>query len=315
MMSSFNPFAPKFYNAYSDYFKEVFGGRIQKVTLDAGFTCPNRDGTVARGGCTYCNNDSFNPSYCHPSKSIAQQVEEGIEFHARRYRRATGFLAYFQAYSNTYKPLEELKKIYGQALENPEVKGLVIGTRSDCIDKEKLAYFQDIAKTHYVIIEYGIESVYDETLLRINRGHDFQNVIDALELTASYGLHTGGHMIWGLPGESMEMMMDSVHVLNKLPLTTIKFHQLQIVKGTALGREYQSNPEGFYLPDLEEYIDFITQFVGRLNPKIVIERFAGEVPPNYLIASGWHGKRYDQVLQLIQKSMKEQDLWQGKLFS
>ena len=192
---------------------------------------------------------------------------------------------------------------------------MVIGTRSDCIDKEKLAYFADIAKTHYVIIEYGIESVYDQTLKRINRGHDFQNVVDALELTASYRLHTGGHMIWGLPGESQQMMMDSVHVLNKLPLTTIKFHQLQIVKGTALGKEYQENPEAFYLPNLDEYINFITHFVSRLNPTFVIERFAGEVPPNYLIASGWQGKRYDQVLNLILKKMKESDLWQGKLFN
>lgn len=312
MIEEINPFAPHYYNSYSEYFKRIFGGRIQKVTIDAGFTCPNRDGNIARGGCTYCNNDSFNPSYCHPSKSVKQQIEEGIEFHAKRYRRANGFLAYFQAYSNTYKPIEELKKIYAQALELPDIKGIVIGTRSDCIDAEKLAYFADIAKTHYVIIEYGIESVYDKTLEKINRGHDFQNVVDALELTKTYNLHTGGHMIFGLPEESKKMMLDSVEVLNKLPLTTIKFHQLQIVKGTIMGRDYQINPEGFYLPGLDEYIDFIIEFTSRLNPEFVIERFAGEVPPNYLIASGWNGKRYDQVLNIIQKKMAETNLWQGK---
>jgi uncharacterized protein len=314
MNSSINPYLPQRYNSYAEYFKRIFGGRIQKVTIDAGFTCPNRDGKVARGGCTYCNNDSFNPSYCHPSKSVKQQIEEGIEFHEKRYRRANSFLAYFQAYSNTYKPLEELKKIYAQALEMPEIKGIVVGTRSDCIDAEKLAYFADIAKTHYVIIEYGIESVYDQTLERINRGHNYQNVVDAINLTKSYNIHTGGHMIFGLPGESKQMMMESVDILNQLPLTTIKFHQLQIVKATAMGRDYLSNPSGYYLPNLEEYIDFITEFTSKLNPDFVIERFAGEVPPNYLIASGWGGKRYDQVLNLIIKELERKNLWQGKYY-
>ncbi len=309
-----NPFAPLRYNSYSEYFKKIFGGRIQKVTIDAGFTCPNRDGTVARGGCTYCNNDSFNPSYCHPEKSITTQIDEGIIFHANRYRRAEGFLAYFQAYSNTYKPLEELKKIYGEALKHPDIKGIVIGTRSDCIDPKKLAYFAEIAKTHYVIIEYGIESVYDETLVRINRGHNFQNVVDALELTASYGLHTGGHLIFGLPGETSQMMMDSVEIINKLPLKTIKFHQLQIVTGTAMGLDYRRNPQHYHLPSLEEYLDFITKYISKLNPAFVVERFAGEVPPNYLIASGWNGLRYDQVLNKIIKKLETEDLWQGKGF-
>ncbi|MBN2747327.1 MAG: TIGR01212 family radical SAM protein [Bacteroidales bacterium] len=309
-----NPFAPLRYNSYSEYFKRIFGGRIQKVTIDAGFTCPNRDGTVARGGCTYCNNDSFNPSYCHPEKPIATQIDEGISFHTNRYRRAEGFLAYFQAYSNTYKPLEELKKIYGEALNHPDIKGIVIGTRSDCIDQEKLAYFAEIAKTHYVIIEYGIESVYDETLMRINRGHNFQNVVDALELTASYGLHTGGHLIFGLPGETTQMMMESVEIINKLPLKTIKFHQLQIVTGTVMGMDYRRNPQYYHLPSLEEYLDFITKYISKLNPVFVVERFAGEVPPNYLIASGWNGLRYDQVLNKIIKKMEVEDLWQGKEF-
>jgi len=312
MNPSDNPFAPRRFNSYANYFKEVFGGRVQKVTIDAGFSCPNRDGKVAHGGCTYCNNASFNPSYCNPSKSVRQQIEEGIEFHANRYRRAKDFLAYFQAYSNTYKPLEELKRIYGQALEMPEIKGIVIGTRSDCIDEKKLSFFADIAKTHYVILEYGIESVYDQTLERINRGHDYQSVVDAVSLTKSYGLHVGAHMIFGLPGETRQMMLDEVEILNKLPLDTIKFHQLQIVEGTAMGKDYFKNPSDYNLFGLEEYLNFIVAFVERLNPDFVVERFAGEVPPRFLIASGWAGLRYDQVLNKIEKRLEEKATWQGR---
>jgi len=186
------------FNAYPQYFERTFGERIQKVTIDAGFSCPNRDGKVARGGCTYCNNDAFNPSYNNPSKSVKQQIEEGIEFHANRYRRASKYLAYFQAYSNTYKPLEELKRIYAPALEQDNIQGIVIGTRTDCMDEEKLKYFADIAKTHYVILEYGIESCYDKTLELINRGHDFQSAVDMIELTHFFGLKVGAHMIFGV---------------------------------------------------------------------------------------------------------------------
>jgi radical SAM protein (TIGR01212 family) len=307
-----NPFSPRRFNSYSEYFKKIFGGRVQKVTIDAGFTCPNRDGTKGRGGCTYCNNDSFNPSYCSPQKSVKQQIKEGIEFHAKRYRRANDFLAYFQAYSNTYKPLDELKRIYGQALEIPEIKGIVIGTRSDCIDDEKLKYFAEISKTHYVAIEYGIESVYDKTLELINRGHDFASVVRALELTKSYGIHTGGHLIFGLPGETRQMMLDEVEIINDLPLDTIKFHQLQIVKGTAMGRDYLKNKDKYKLFGLQEYVEFITDFTERLNPGIVIERFAGEVPPRFLVATGWDGLRYDQVLNKIEKELEKRNSRQGK---
>jgi radical SAM protein (TIGR01212 family) len=307
-----NPFSPRRFNSYSEYFKKIFGGRVQKVTIDAGFTCPNRDGTKGRGGCTYCNNDSFNPSYCSPQKSVKQQIKEGIEFHAKRYRRANDFLAYFQAYSNTYKPLDELKRIYGQALEIPEIKGIVIGTRSDCIDDEKLKYFAEISKTHYVAIEYGIESVYDKTLELINRGHDFASVVRALELTKSYGIHTGGHLIFGLPGETRQMMLDEVEIINDLPIDTIKFHQLQIVKGTAMGRDYLKNKDKYKLFGLQEYVEFITDFTERLNPGIVIERFAGEVPPRFLVATGWDGLRYDQVLNKIEKELEKRNSRQGK---
>lgn len=302
------------FNSYPQYFERTFGQRVQKTTIDAGFTCPNRDGTVARGGCTYCNNDAFNPSYNDAKKPVDVQIKEGIEFHAKRYRRANKFLAYFQAYSNTYAPLEELKKIYGPALETENVVGLVIGTRSDCMDEEKLKYFAEIQKTHYVIIEYGIESTYDKTLKRINRGHDFQNVVDMLHLTKEYGIKTGGHMIFGLPGETRKEMMDQVETLNNLPLNNIKFHQLQIIKGTHMAKEYKSNPEVYDLFRMEEYIDFIVKFLERLNPNFVVERFAGEVPPRFLVSEGWGKIRYDQVSKAIEKKLNQENTWQGRLF-
>lgn len=302
------------YNSYAQYFERTFGERVQKTTIDAGFTCPNRDGTVARGGCTYCNNNAFNPSYNDSKKPVDVQIKEGIEFHANRYRRAKKFLAYFQAYSNTYAPLEELKKIYGPALETDGVIGLVIGTRSDCMDEKKLKYFADIQKTHYVIIEYGIESTYDKTLERINRGHDFQSVVDMLHLTKEYGIKTGGHMIFGLPGESREEMLNQVYTLNKLPLDNIKFHQLQIIRGTHMAKEYKEHPENFNLFGMEEYIDFIVKFLERLNPNFVVERFAGEVPPRFLLSEGWGKIRYDQVSNAIEKKLLEMDTWQGRVF-
>ena len=210
------------YNAYANYFRKEFGERVQKLSIDAGFTCPNRDGTRGSGGCTYCDNDAFNPSYCLPEKSIGQQIREGMEFHQARYRRAGSFLAYFQAYSNTYAPLSVLKEIYQQALQVPGVAGLVIGTRPDCIDDEKLEYFRELGKSKYVILEYGIESCYDRTLERINRGHNFEEAVVALEKTAACGIKTGVHMIFGLPGESKEDMLKEADILSGLPINNIK---------------------------------------------------------------------------------------------
>ena len=302
------------YNAYAQYFERTFGARVQKVTIDAGFTCPNRDGTKGRGGCTFCNNDAFNPSYCSPEKSITQQIEEGIEFHANRYRRAEKFLAYFQAYSNTYDSLENLKRKYEQALEIENVAGLVIGTRPDCIDREKLRYFAEVAKTHYVIIEYGLESCYDESLVKINRGHTFQESKNAIELAASYGLKTGAHIIFGLPGETKQMMIDEAGILSGLPLTTLKLHQLQIVRNTKMAKEFVADPGQFTFFGLEEYIDLVIGFLEKLTPSIVIERFAGEVPPRFLASPGWGIIRYDQVLQKIEKKLAERNSWQGKRF-
>lgn len=320
------------FNSYSRYFAKQFGGRVQKISIDAGFSCPNRDGKISTGGCTFCSNEAFNPSYCRPEKSIKQQIEEGITFHQHRYRRANKYLAYFQSFSNTYKPLEELKSIYQQALEGidsipaqtsarndmpskPQIVGIVIGTRPDLIDEDILQYLGKIQKTHYVILEYGVESVYDDTLKRVNRGHDFATAERAIRLTADHGIPCGAHFIFGLPGESKTMMLDAADIISQLPLTTVKFHQLQIFKDTQMAEEYLSHPEAFHLFDLEEYIDFVIDFAERLNPDIVIERFAGEVPPRYLVSEPWMKLRYDEVLAKIERRMEERNTWQGRLFS
>lgn len=300
------------FNSYSSYFTREFGSRVQKISIDAGFSCPNRDGKISTGGCTFCRNDAFNPSYCHPEKSIRQQIEEGIGFHQRRYRRAKSFLAYFQAFSNTYRSLDELEKLYREALSVDGVIGLVIGTRPDCINVETLEMLKDLNAT--IILEYGVESVYDQTLTRVNRGHDFATAKKAIELTHKYGFHCGGHFIFGLPGETREMMLNAAVIISKLPLTTVKFHQLQIFKDTKMADEYLANPSDFHLFTLEDYIEFVIDFIERLNPNIVIERFAGEVPPRYLVSKPWLNLRYDQVLALIEKRLEERNTYQGKKY-
>jgi len=303
------------FNSYSEYFRQNFGERVQKVTIDAGFTCPNRDGSKGVGGCTYCNNDAFNPSYCKPEKSIKQQIEEGMEFHLNRYRRAKNYLAYFQAYSNTYAPIEHLKKIYSEALAIPGVVGLVIGTRPDCIDDEKLEYFKELSKSHYIIIEYGVESCYNNTLERINRGHTFEQSVEAIIKTNQLGIKTGAHFIFGLPGETRDEMMAEAKLISALPLDTIKFHQLQIIKGTAMETEYNNHPENFTFFELPEYIDFFIKFIEQLNPAIVVERFAGEVPPRFLAGPGWGLIRNDQIMVKFEKRLEELNTYQGKFFS
>ncbi len=303
------------YNSYSEYFRREFGTRVQKVTIDAGFTCPNRNGSKGLGGCTYCNNDAFNPSYCQPQKSITQQISEGIEFHKVRYRRSKNYLAYFQAYSNTYGSLAYLESLYDEALAFPGVSGLVIGTRPDCIDDEKLEYFARLAEKHYVIIEYGIESCYNNTLERINRGHTFEESAAAIRRTAGYGIHTGAHLIFGLPGETEEEMLAEAAIISELPLDTIKFHQLQIIKGTSMAEDYLADSRQFKLFTLENYIDFIVRFTSHLNPDFVIERFTGEAPPRFQAGPTWGSLRSDQVQVLIEAEMEKRDSWQGKFYN
>ena len=302
------------YNSYSAYFRARFGERVQKVAINAGFTCPNRDGRVGVGGCTFCNNEAFTPSYCKAVKSITQQIDEGIEFHQRRYRNASRYLAYFQSFSNTYAPLEVLRERYSEALSHEGVVGLVIGTRPDCVSEEILDYLAELAKGHYITVEYGIESCYDDTLLRINRGHDFACAERAVKMSAERGLAVGAHFVLGLPGESDEMILEQVERINALPLTTIKFHQLQVFRGTAMEREYDEYPEHFRFWELDEYLDLMVEILRRLRPDIVVERFASEAPPRYHHGRNWGLIRNETLWSMFEQKLKERGAYQGELY-
>jgi radical SAM protein (TIGR01212 family) len=302
------------FNSYSRYFRELMGERVQKVTVNAGFTCPNRDGTVGVGGCTFCNNEAFTPSYCQSSKSVTQQIDEGIEFHSRRYRRAGKYLAYFQSFSNTHAPLETLKSLYAEALAHPRVAGIVVGTRPDCVDAEKLDWFAEISRDRYVTIEYGIESTYDATLRAVNRGHDFAAARRAVEMTAERGLHTGAHFILGFAGETDEMLLAQTATINSLPLTTVKFHQLQIFRNSPMADEYTGNPERFVFRGMEEYIDFFIEILRRLRPNLVVERFAGEAPPRHRVGRDWGLVRNEELAARLDRRLAELDVCQGDLF-
>ena len=276
---------------YSDYCIRLFGHRMQKLTLNAGFGCPNRDGTLDTSGCTFCNNNAFTPSYCQPAKSITQQINEGIHFHARRQRQPLGYLAYLQSYSNTYAPLEQLRECYGEALSHPLIEGLIIATRPDCVDNDKLDYLATLARDHYIMVEYGIESCYDQTLQRIRRHHDYACTVHAIEATARRGIPCGGHLILGLPNENHEEIVAEAPILSQLPLTTLKLHQLQILRGSQLGNDYLLGPSS--VPPsltLDEYITLVCDFLERLRPDIVVERYAASVPPRYQAAPerSWH---------------------------
>jgi uncharacterized protein len=303
------------FNSYSEYIKDLFGGRVQKVAVDAGFTCPNRDGSVGTGGCTYCDNEAFNPSYCRPDESITDQITKGIEFHAARYRRAKKFLVYFQPFSNTFAPLDVLKERFNEALSFPGVAGLVIGTRPDCVDDSKLDWIAGLAERHYIQIEYGVESIYEDTLNRINRGHSFELSNQVIEKTHSMGIRTGAHFILGLPGENTEKMMSMTGIISQLPIDTVKFHQLQIIKGTKLEQEFISHPDQFHVFGLDEYVEFIISFIERLRPSLVIERFTGEVPPRFLVQHHWGLLRNDEILRKIELRLEERDSWQGKFYA
>lgn len=376
----------KRYNSFVGYYRRRYGERLQKLVLDAGFSCPNRDGTVGRGGCTYCDNAAFHPGYSTPGKPLLTQIDEGITFQKVRYPRARHYLAYFQAYSNTYGSLERLKALYEEVLSHPEVVGIVIGTRPDCVDEEKLDYLADLAagrvlpgwqrslrqaqgptaqaavpgqakistqapfpvqtktpdQTTFsasadsvsestppvaepveateltapiVVVEYGIESCHDSTLRHINRGHNFECARKAVEMTAERGIDTGAHFILGLPGETREMLLDQCGLISSLPLRSVKFHQLQIVKGTAMEKEYAADPSAFYRPGLDEYLDLVIDILERLRPDLYIERVAGEVPPRFVNDTPWGLVRNFEILRLLDKRLEERGTWQGRLYS
>ena len=302
------------FNSYAGYFRRKFGCRVQKLSVDAGFTCPNRDGRLSTGGCTFCNNGAFTPSYCTPSKSIRQQIDEGIEFHRNRYRTAQRYLVYFQSFSNTYAPLERLRALYGEALSHPDVAGIVIGTRPDCVDGRKLDFLAELARERYVAVEYGIESTFDATLRAVNRGHDFACAERAVRMTAERDLAVGAHFILGLPGETDAMLLAQTAQINALPLTTVKFHQLQVFRGTAMAAEYDADPTRFRFWSLDEYLDLFVEILRRLRPDLVVERFASEAPPRYHYGRNWGLIRNEQLLALLEKRLARRDAYQGEFF-
>lgn len=285
-------------NSYGPWLTSLTGYKTQKISINAGFTCPNRDGTLGTTGCTYCNNQTFNPAYCRPTKSISQQLEEGKEFFRRKYPDMR-YLAYFQAYTNTYAPLEELQAKYEEALYVPGVVGLVIGTRPDCMPPALLTYLQSLQKrSHTIIVEYGIESVYDTTLQRIRRGHTHAQSIDAIRRTAAAGIPVGIHIILGLPGESREMLLSEADQISQLPITTLKIHQLQLIKGTVMADEHFHNPSDFHLYSVDEYIQLLCDFLPRLRSDIIIERLVSQSPTSLLATPGWGLKNYEFTARL-----------------
>ncbi len=298
------------YNSFGPYMRKLLGTTIYKVNVDAGFTCPNRDGTLGLTGCIYCNNDSFRPSSCRPALPVKEQIRNGIAYLSKRYG-AEKFLAYFQPYSNTYAPVEELALLYKEALEEPSVIGLAIGTRPDCIDKNKLELLESLATKYFILVEYGLQSIYDKSLMFINRGHDYKTFLDAVSLTRNRGISIGAHIIVGFPTETKDEMLDMADEISGIHLDFLKIHQLQIVKDTPLAAAYKENP--FYTFTYEEYLDFIVSFIERLSPDIVIQRLFATAPDDILIAPRWDRSRHE-VIRDIEQRFVQKNTFQGKKF-
>lgn len=302
----------KRYNEFGDFLRGHFPYKVQKISVNAGFTCPNRDGMKGWGGCTYCNNQTFSPEYCRTEKTVSEQLEEGIRFFSGKYPEMK-YLAYFQAYTNTYDELDSLKRKYEQALAFPDVKGLIIGTRPDCMPEDLLRYFAGLSRDVFVMIEYGVESTLNRTLQRINRGHTWEEAEEAIRRTATENIFTGAHMIMGLPGESREEILHHADILSSLPLTTLKLHQLQLIRHTRMAKEFEEDPAAFSLFTVDEYIDLAIDFLEKLNPSIVVERFVSQSPKELLIAPDWGLKNYEFTARLNRR-LKERDTRQGKFY-
>lgn len=296
------------YNDYGAWMRRQFPFRVQKISIDAGFSCPNRDGHISHGGCTFCDNRTFNPSYCQPSKSITEQITEGKEFFRHKYPDMK-YLAYFQAFSNTYATLDTLQRRYEEALSAEDVVGIVIGTRPDCVSDEILNYLESLKQQTFMIVEYGIESVSDDTLRRVNRGHNFECSRRAIIETHNRGILTGAHIILGLPGESAEDNVRQANIISALPIDILKLHQLQIIRGTQLAAEYERQPFNLYTAD--EYIDLCRRYIERLRPDMVLERFVSQSPKELLVAPKWGLKNYEFANRFV-NYMKRMDSWQGK---
>lgn len=299
------------YNDYGSWMRRRFPFRVQKISIDAGFTCPNRDGSIGFGGCTYCNNQTFSPAYCGRKKTIAQQLSEGKEFFSRKYP-SMKYMAYFQSFTNTYASLSHLRTVYEEALAQEDVIGLVIGTRPDCVSDELLDYLAELNRQTTVIVEYGIESTNEATLRRINRGHSFECSREAIVRTHQRGLLTGGHIILGLPGENEAEILQQAATLSALPLDILKMHQLQVIRGTRMAQEFEEHPFRLFTP--QEYIRLIAEYLRRLRTSLVVERFVSQSPANLLIAPHW-GLKNHEFTNLLVNYMKANGLRQGQLAS
>ena len=299
---------------YGTFLSEHFQGKVQKLSVDGGFGCPNRDGTIGWGGCNFCNNRSFVPSYCSPDDSISSQLEKGKRFFSRKYLEMQ-YLAYFQARTNTYAPLDKLRHCYEEALSVDGIVGLVIGTRPDCLPNELLDYLSELSKSVYVLLELGIESTDDGQLQKMNRGHTFAQTVDAVERASLRGIMTAGHVILGLPGDTRETLLNQPAQLNALPLKILKLHQLQIIRDTALAHAYADTPEQFSMlfNTAEGYADFVCEYVERLRPDLVLERFTSQTQADLLVAPRWGLKNYEFV-DLLRKRMTERGTYQGRLY-
>jgi uncharacterized protein len=298
------------FRSYALEMRRIFGGPVQKLSVNAGLTCPNRDGSLDTRGCSYCDNEAFTPAYCRPHRSVDEQLRKGMDFFRTR-RPDVRYLAYFQTYSNTYAQLPELKRLYNEALAAPGIAGLLIGTRPDCVDEAVLDIIGELGSGVFVGLEYGVESTLDRSLERINRHCTYETAVKAIQMTRQRGLHCGVHLILGLPGESREDLLGHADVLSGLPIHSLKLHQLQIVRGTALDREYTDNPDAMHLFSQEEYIELVIQFLERLNPAIALDRLVGQVPPSLLVAPHW-GAKNQEIVSRITKAMKSRNTWQGR---
>jgi radical SAM protein (TIGR01212 family) len=296
------------YNSFGSYIRKRFGTSVFKVNVDAGFTCPNRDGTIGDSGCIYCNNDSFRPNSCRPTLSLGEQIKNGIEYMKGRYK-AEKFLVYFQPYTNTYGPLSELERLYNEALSEPSVIGLAIGTRPDAIDEDKLALLESLTERYFILVEYGMQSIYDRTLEFINRGHDYKTFQKTLDLTKDRGIFIGAHIIVGFPTEIREEMLSMADEISNLPIDFLKIHQLQVIKDTPLEIMYKEKP--FYTFGYEEYLEFVTDFIERLSPSLVLQRLFATAPDGILIAPRW-GRSRQQILRDIEKKLENRNACQGK---
>ena len=299
------------YNDFGAWLRSHFPYKVQKISVDAGFTCPNRDGRIGRGGCTFCDNNTFNPSYCNKNSSIREQLETGKKFFARKYPKMK-YLAYFQAYTNTYAPLDTLKRMYEEALGTENVVGIVIGTRPDCVNKELLDYLGSLSQQVFVSVEYGIESTNDTTLKNINRGHSFDCARRAISETAARGITVGGHVILGLPGEDTQESLRQASIISQTELDILKIHQLQIIRGTRLEREYSEHPFHLYTP--EEYIGLLTEYIRRLRPNIVLDRFTSQSPADMLVAPRW-GLKNHEFADRLANHMRAVGAYQGQLYA